>query len=68
MDWSEISWLQWLGVFVAWAAFISAIGWLAYHFITAPMGYQDKTGFHYGQPDVRTGGNMGVTNGEKDEK
>ena len=67
MDWSAINWQAWLAVLVVWAGFIALIGWLVYHFITAPMGYQDKTGFHYGQPDIRTGNGMGVTNGENDE-
>ena len=48
---------------------IFAIGivWLVYEFVTAPEGYEDRSGFHYGQRNVRSDGGMDVTNGEQTE-
>jgi hypothetical protein len=32
------------------AASLSALGWMLYLVWTAPTGYEDETGFHYGEP------------------
>ena len=63
MDWSAITWQQWLGVLAAWASFIVVI-------IVFFMGaFSLKTPKPPGlQNDVRSGGKMNVTNGESDER
>jgi len=52
-----------------WIVGIFAIGimWVIYEWITAPEGFEDKNGFHYGQRRVRPGGEMDVTNRERNE-
>ena len=47
--------------------FAIGIAWLVYEFVTAPEGYEDRNGFHYGQRNVLSGGRMNVTNGEQNE-
>lgn len=31
-------------------AFCAALTWFMYHVVTAPEGYEDENGFHYGKP------------------
>ena len=57
--------MNWYYFFGAWAVLVI---WVIYEFVTAPEGYEDKNGFHYGQRNVRSGGKMDVTNGETDER
>ena len=47
--------------------FAIGIAWFIYEWVTAPEGYEDTNGFHYGQRNVRSGGKMDVTNGEQAE-
>ena len=57
-----MNWYYWIG-----GIFAIGIAWLIYQFVTAPEGYEDGNGFHYGQRNVRSGGEMDVTNGEQAE-
>ena len=63
MDWSIITWQQWLGILAVWVAFIVVI-------IVFFMGaFSLKTPKPPSlQDDVRTGGSIDVTNGESDER
>ena len=58
-----MNWYYWIG-----GIFAIGIAWVIYQFVTAPEGYEDSNGFHYGQRNVRSGGKMDVTNGETDER
>ena len=38
--------MSWLAITI-----IAIIAYVVYLFVTAPIGYQDDDGFHYGRPD-----------------